>query len=135
MRADALLVCERGARPGGLALHPSQGALQPRLELSRAGPRVGRRPHRQLPAAHRHDTDGRTHLRGGADPSTPSALTTFLATATLSSTALAAATLTATSMTTTTTSLQVLRLDRADMLAVAMMHPVVEARIKRAAVR
>jgi hypothetical protein len=38
-------------------------------------------------------------------------------------------------MTTTTTSLQVLRLDRADMLAVAMMHPVVEARIKRAAVR
>ena len=36
---------------------------------------------------------------------------------------------------TTTTALQVLRLDRADMLAVAMMHPVVEARIKRAAVR
>ena len=56
-------------------------------------------------------------------------------------TTLAAATLTATSITTTTsttittTSLQVLRLDRADMLAVAMMHPVVEARIKRAAVR
>ena len=36
---------------------------------------------------------------------------------------------------TTATSLQVLRLDRADMLAVAMLHPVVEERIKRAAVR
>merc|ERR1712166_931887 len=33
------------------------------------------------------------------------------------------------------TYVEVLRLDRADMLAVAMMHPVVEARIKRAALR
>jgi hypothetical protein len=72
-----------------------------------------------------------------APPPLATALTalTALATATLSSTALAAATLTAISMTTTTNSLQVLRLDRADMFAVAMMHPVVEERIKRAAVR
>ena len=65
VRAGALLVLERGAHPGGLALHPAQGANQPRLEVSRTGPRVGRRSYPQLPAAHRHDAYGRTHLRGG----------------------------------------------------------------------
>ena len=57
------------------------------------------------------------------------------AAAALTTTALAATTLTAASVTTSPASLQVLRLDRADMMAVASMHPVVEDRIKRAAVR
>ena len=71
---------------------------------------------------------------------TATTLTTFPATATLSSTALAASAHRRLRyhhrhLSYTPASLQVLRLDRADMMAVASMHPVVEDRIKRAAVR
>ena len=73
-------------------------------------------------------------------PATATTLTTFPAIATLSSTALAASVhrrlrYLCRHLSFTPASLQVLRLDRADMMAVASMHPVVEDRIKRAAVR